>query len=162
MNGKLFAPKFPMPDPFFWFLFAIAILGMLLFYTSIVRTEEVDASLCYPKDLWKGLIAEATSDGYRGMYAVACCVRNRLNKGMSAGLVGLKRKDLDSFVKKEGVRREKEAKDIVRQVFEENTQDVTGGAIYFECIERYGKPSFIRNTIRTTKIGEHTFFKDKK
>ena len=30
------------------------------------------ANASYPKDLWKGIIGEAVSEGYDGMYAVTC------------------------------------------------------------------------------------------
>jgi hypothetical protein len=115
----------------------------------------------YPSNLWQGLIAEDVSGGYQGMYAVACCVRNRLNIGMNTGLVALKRKDLNVFVERQGRKYELMAKDIIRQVFEENAQDVTRGATHYENIERYGLPKWAKGMVRTTKIGEHTYFKEK-
>jgi len=113
----------------------------------------------YPKNLWKGIIAEATSDGEKGMLAVACCVRNRLSSGMNTGLCGLKRKDLDKFVFREGKLREKQAKEIIQKVFEENATDITLGATHFECVEKYGLPKWARGMKKLVKIGSHTFFK---
>jgi len=139
------------------FLLTTLILGTILF--SCRRGDEVYAESIYPTNLWKGLIAEATSDGYEGMYAVACCVRNRLEKGMNTGLCGLNRKNLNQFIKREGVSREQEAKEIVEKVFKQNSKDVTKGAINFECIERYGTPSWVKGMFKTVKIGEHTFYK---
>jgi len=108
--------------------------------------------------LWKGLLAEASSEGYQGMYAVACCVKNRLNNGMNTGLVALKRKDLDEFVRREGRKAEYLAKDIIRKVFEENGIDTTRGATHYENIEAFGLPKWSRSMVRTVKIGKHTFF----
>ena len=119
------------------------------------------AQTTYPKNLWKGLIAEDVSGGYQGMYAVACCVRNRLNTEMNIGLVALKRKDLDRFVKKEGVKYELMAKDIVYKVFLENAPDITQGAIHYEAVEKYGLPRWALGMVRTVKIGEHTYFRKK-
>jgi Cell wall hydrolyses involved in spore germination len=114
-----------------------------------------------PDNLWKGLIAEAVSEGPDGMYAVACVVRNRLNAGMNTGLVALKRKDLDGFVKREGRKTELIAKAIVEKVFYKNSPDVTCGATHYEAIQKYGTPRWARQMVVTTKIGCHTFYKQK-
>ena len=112
-----------------------------------------------PSNLWQGLIAEATSDGYDGMYAVACCVRNRLERGMDIGLCGIKRKDLNEFCKREGKERERQAKEIVDLVFNKNSKDVTLGATFFENVEKYGLQKWLTNQGFTTKIGEHSFYR---
>ncbi len=110
-----------------------------------------------PENFWRGLVAEACGDGYKGMYAVAIVVRNRLDKGMTTGLCGLDRKDLIQFVSKQGKKYEVMAKKIIRIVFEEKGEDTTGGAIYFENIEKYGRPKWCVN--KTVKIRSHTFYK---
>ena len=117
-----------------------------------------DSTLPTPPDLWKGLIAEATGDGYDGMYGVACCVRNRLKKRMNHGLCGLKRKDLDEFIKKEGKKREEQAKEIIKKVFEQESKDTTKNADHFESI-RYKRPSWSYSMQKTCQIGEHIFYK---
>ncbi len=132
------------------------LLGILL---HAIAGVDIAASDVVPNNLWKGLIAEDVSGGYRGMYAVACCVRNRLNAGMDIGLVALKRKDLDAFVRKQGVKYESMAKNIVRKVFYENTPDVTQGATHYEAVERFGLPRWAKGMVRTVKISEHTFFR---
>jgi len=111
-----------------------------------------------PKYLYKGLLGEAADDGFNGQYAVACCVRNRLRKGMWHGLVAMKRKDLSDYVYKQPKEYKQRAKRIVEMVFAENTPDTTGGAIYFENTQKYGKPKFCHR--KTVKIGEHTFFRN--
>jgi hypothetical protein len=135
-----------------------ATLLFLLFFSSC-DMQPVKAEILLD-NLWKGLIAEDVSGGYQGMYGVACCVRNRLNAGMNTGLVGLKRKDLDAFVKRQGVKYELMAKDIVRKIFIENAPDITRGAIHYEDIERYGLPKWAKGMVRTIKIGEHQYFKE--
>jgi hypothetical protein len=130
-------------------------LTLLLFNATISYAE-----VQYPPELWKGLLREASSEGYHGMYAVACCVRNRMKNGKDHGLVGLKKKDLNRFVKKEGSRAEIIAKEAVRKVFEENGYDITKGAIYYEYVEMYGWPDWTKGkkVIVTAKVGCHTFF----
>lgn len=110
-----------------------------------------------PKNLYKGLIAEDASG--KSMYAIACVVRNRLNKGMNPGLCGLKRRALDKFVRREGRKTEHLAKAVVKKVFIEKGKDITGGATHYEAVERYGLPYWAVNMQPTIKIGEHQFFK---
>jgi hypothetical protein len=131
----------------------ISLIMLFLCLSGIASAQVV------PANLWQGLIAEDVSGGYEGMYAVACCVRNRLNAGMNTGLVALKRGDLDAFVKREGRKAELIAKDIIREVFEESGIDVTKGATHYENVEAYGLPKWARSMVKTIKIGQHTFFK---
>lgn len=141
-----------------WFFIVTAIilvsLAILVLFVGIVNAQGAPC----PAILWKGLIAEDVSGGYQGMYAVACCVRNRLNSGMNTGLCGLKRKNLDIFVKKQGVKYELMAKDIIRKVFSENAPDTTRGATHFESI-RYPKPYWAYKMQVIIQVGEHIFYK---
>lgn len=136
--------------------FIMSIL-ILLFCFGTAHAQTV----CFPKNLWKGIIAESVGEGRSGMYAVACCVRNRLNTGLNLGLCGLKRKDLDAFVNRQPKKYHDIAKQIIKEVFEQNAPDVTCGATHYEAVEKYGLPSWAKVMIRTVKIGEHTFFKER-
>lgn len=107
--------------------------------------------------IWKAVLAEASSEGYLGMKGVGCVFRNRLEKGMNIGSKGLKRKDLKQFLEREGKEQERKAKAIYKEVFIKKCPDITGGALYFEHIEKYGKQSYHIN--KTVKIGNHTYFK---
>ncbi len=129
----------------------LLILLFVLTFASLIYAYEI------PDNLWKGLVAEACGEGYSGMEAVAYCVRNRLDKGMNTGLCGLDRKDLVSFVSKQGKKYEVMAKEIIKKVFEEKGADTTYGAIYFENVEKYGKPKWCK--AKTVKIKNHTFYK---
>ncbi len=130
------------------------VLLTLLFISTIISFAHAYE---LPENFWRGLVAEAVGDGYSGMYSVACCVRNRLDKGMPTGLCGLDRKDLIQFVSNQGKKYEVMAKRIIKEVFEEKGEDTTGGAIYFENIEKYGRPKWCIN--KTVKIKDHTFYK---
>lgn len=112
-----------------------------------------------PANMWKGIMAEAVSEGRDGMYAVACCYRNRIAAGIQLGCVGLKRKDLDAFCEREGYKQSAIARDIIFRVFQKREPDVTGGATHYENIERYGVPYWAAGMQKTVKIGEHTFYK---
>jgi hypothetical protein len=140
------------------FVFILGVLVMLLIVMIVVAHSEINP----PTNLWQGLIAEAVSEGPDGMYAVACVVRNRLNAGMNTGLVALKRRNLDEFVRREGRQAEHTAKDIVRKVFEEGATDITRGATHYEAVETFGMPKWARSMVRTVKIGKHSFYKARK
>lgn len=117
-----------------------------------------------PSNLWKGIIGEAVGEGYDGMYAVACVYRNRLAKGLPLGCVALKRKDLDTFVKKQGVKYELLAKRIVDGVFDlsdnnSKPNDPTRGATHYENLVDFPMPRWAGNMRITAVIGKHTFFK---
>ena len=114
----------------------------------------------YPENLWQGLIGEAVGEGYNGIYAVACVYKNRLQKGLPLGCVALKRRDLDAFIKTQGKKYEIMAKEIIYKVFTQ-TNDITKGATHYENIERFGIPRWVKNMVRTVKIGKHTFYKEK-
>lgn len=114
-----------------------------------------------PPNLWKGIIGEAVGEGYRGMYAVTCAYRNRLDKNLPLGCVALKRKDIDQFVEKQGEKYQKMAKEIVRKIFEENGPDITKGATHYENVESFGLPKWAEKMEVTVKIKHHTFFKEK-
>lgn len=113
-----------------------------------------------PAGLWRAIVAEAADQGYEGMYAVACCVKNRIERGNTIGLCGAKRPDFFSFTEKQGENTAKQAKMAVRAVFVENGPDVTKGATLFENVHRFGFPkSWDRlKVVAVADIGDHTFF----
>lgn len=108
---------------------------------------------------WKVIMAEAVSEGYDGMYAVACVIRNR--GGNLNAFCGAKRKDLDDFCKRQGVHYISLAKTIEKCVFEENGKDITLGATHFENVGTYGVPYWASEMRETVKIGGHIFYKEK-
>ncbi len=110
--------------------------------------------------IWKVIMAEAVSEGYSGMYAVACVIRNR--GGDINGFCGSKRKDLEEFCQRQGNRYITMAKDISHKIFVEGAPDTTGGATHYEAVEIYGEPYWTKGMTVTAKIGEHTFYKERK
>jgi len=109
--------------------------------------------------IWKVLLAEASNQGYDGMYAVACVIRNR--GGDLRGFCGAKRKDLSVFCNRQGRRAISQARDIEKRVFELACADTTGGATHFENVEAFGTPWWAKEMVVTVKIGSHTFYKKK-
>jgi len=134
---------------------------LLGFFIFCLLTNPVEAhGKQPPKKLWKGLIREAVEDGDMGLLAVALCVRNRLSCNMNDGLVGLKKRDLDAFCKREGLRVERASKKIVKKVFTGQAKDITGGATYFEDV-RHPTPSWAKGLKKTVQIKHHQFYATK-
>jgi hypothetical protein len=132
---------------------------------------------CRPKQsscrsaLYKGIIAEETSGDYQTYLAIASTVRNRLSKGMTHGLVALKRKNLDKFVDKEcayalkvkKINLEKRAKSAIQEVFSSN-KDYANGATHFEQTGKYNTPPWAKEMKIVKKLfpntkAEITFYK---
>lgn len=133
-------------------------IAVMLIIAMAWAAEASTQATRYPQNLWKGLVAEAVGEGHRGMYAVACVVRNRLKKGMNTGLAGLKRHDLNAFVARQGEQAEGDAKNIVVEVFERQGQDITGGALYFESTD-FKRPWWAPMHKQVLKLGKHIFYK---
>lgn len=110
------------------------------------------------KGLWKGLVVEAVSEGYIGMKAVACVFKNRLDKDMPLGCKGLKRKDLNEFIIKQGGRYELISKRIINEVFVVGCRDITNGATHYENVKAFGTPYWAKDMKITAIIGNHTFY----
>ncbi|QGH73015.1 MAG: cell wall hydrolase [Siphoviridae sp. ctCJE6] len=143
-------------DILMFYLRAAVVANVILFSCVLMAHAE---SVQPPHNLWKGLIAEAVSEGPEGMVAVCLVYRNRLQAGMRMGCSGLKRRDLDQFVARQGSRYERMAKDIVARVFSGRERDVTMGATHYENITAFGMPWWAKSMRITARIGSHTFFK---
>jgi len=141
-------PNLPNPK---WFIPLLIIFLFIVFFCSLAFAEEITAP-----PIWKVLMAEAVSEGYDGMYAVACVIRNR--GGDLRGFMGAKRSDLDEFCNRQGKRHIEMAKRIETLVFKNNAKDITGKATHFENVGKYGTPYWAKEMVVTCKIGKHTFF----
>ncbi len=110
---------------------------------------------------WQVIIGEAADQGYAGMYAVACVMKNR--GGDLHGFSAANRKDLSLFCSRQGREIIRQAREIERRVFQEHGPDITKGATLFENIEKYGFPrTWDRSkVIKTVKINSHTFFRER-
>jgi len=109
-------------------------------------------------NLWMSILAEAADQGPRGMTAVACVVRNRLEKGMGTGLVAANRKDLKAFCKNQGPSNIAMAKKIVQDVFSGKQKDITNGAIFFESTD-YPIPAWAKGKKVVFKYKKHIFYR---
>lgn len=104
----------------------------------------------YPQEV-RAIIGEASAEGYEGMLAVACAIRNR---GTLKGVYGLKAKHVD--------RQPQWVWRMASKAWEESgTRDITQGATHWHNVEREGHNYWTRKLRQTVKIGSHTFFYEK-
>lgn len=99
----------------------------------------------------KAIIGEAENQGYDGMYAVACAIRNR---GTLKGVYGVNAQR----VKKQLYSHDTWVKARKAWFDSKNGPDVTIGSISWENLD-FGEPYWAKSMTKTVKIGSHTFYK---
>ena len=125
------------------------ILAIILafFLHSLVYGEEI------PKDqVIRAMIGEASNQGYEGLYAISCAIRNR---GTLKGVYGAKAKRVDSepaWIWK-----------LAERAYLASLSgiDVTNGATHWESID-FKTPYWAKDMVVTARIGKHIFYKESK
>ncbi len=137
---------------FKYFIIAVGVLLAIILFMSLASAETLP-----PEKLWMGIIAEDTSGDYQTYLVIASVVRNRLNKGLSHGLVALKRQNLGQFVrqncnyllKTKGIDLTKLATKAMTEVF--SGKDFANGATHYEHTKIYGIPYWAKN-LKVVKV----------
>ena len=122
----------------------------------------------------RAILGEARGEGYRGMYAVACALRNRLKSGLGfSGVYGINTiKWVDGAglrvydPKKKIYKMEQIGPDLYQLASKawhesEDGPDVTNGATHWENTDDFGVPIWARGKRPTAIVGRHRFFKVK-
>lgn len=94
------------------------------------------------------ILGEARGEGYEGMYAVACAIRNR---GTLKGVYGLKANVSDAS----GVIYQHAMKAWAES---ESGPDITNGANSWENTQTFGRPYWAMDKKPTAIIGRHKFY----
>ena len=137
----------------------LAVIGWLLFFLllGLYFFPDLEAKEITSPAIWKVLLAEGANQGYDGMYAIACVIRNR--GGDLNGFVGAYRKDLDAFCNRQGKRYIEMAQRIETSVFKKKAPDITQGATHYENEMAFGKPYWAKGMVVVARIGKHVFYK---
>jgi spore germination cell wall hydrolase CwlJ-like protein len=99
----------------------------------------------------KAIIGEASNQGYRGMLAVACAIRNR---GTLKGVYGVNAKHI--------YKEPKWVWDLAKKAWAESKNiDITNGATHWENIKAFGKPYWVKDMVQTFQHRDHIFYKKK-
>ena len=129
---------------------SLIFLILLLFFFLICANSW--AGELSPKTAVRAIIGEASGEGYQGMLAVACGIRNR---GTLKGVYGLKAKHVDN----EPQWVWKLAKKAYRASL--TGKDITNGGTHWENTKAFGEPYWAKHMVVTARIGSHTFYKEK-
>lgn len=100
----------------------------------------------------KAVIGEAENQGYEGMLAVACAIRNR---DTLKGVYGLQAKRVlnHSYSQK--------TLELARSAYNQSLKhDITNGATHWENIKAFGCPSWVKNCVETYRWKDHVFYKE--
>lgn len=100
------------------------------------------------------IIGEAENQGYDGMLAVACAIRNR---GSLKGVYGEKAKRVVNHKYSDKTYK------LAKKAWNESAnKDITGGADHWENINSFGTPSWAKDMKVVYKHKDHVFYKSNK
>ena len=126
---------------------AIIIITIVALY-SLIALVSCEGAEIDEKQAIRAIIGEASNQGYEGMLAVACGIRNR---GTLKGVYGLKAKHTD----KEPKWVFKKAKKAWR---ESETNRIHTGT-HWENIKAFGTPYWVKDMIEVYRVKDHIFYK---
>jgi hypothetical protein len=115
-------------------------------------SEARSKNLNYDHQAIKAIIGENDKDGFAGMYAVACAIRNR---GTLKGVHGRYKKLWN--VPDGTIMKASRAWHT-----SEYGRDVTKGATHWENVKAFGKPKWAKDMVVTATIGRHVFYKTRR
>jgi hypothetical protein len=98
----------------------------------------------------RAIIGEASNQGYEGMLAVACAIRNR---GTLKGVYGVNAKHID--------KEPKYVWDMAKMAWAASAvSDVTNSATHWEAVKKYGKPKWAEKMKLTLIVKDHYFYRE--
>ncbi len=125
------------------------VIAITAIIAAICSGYKIQAAPLTEQNAILAIIGEASDQHYRGMLAVACALRNR---GTLAGVVGLHARHIQfepAWVW-----------EMARKAWNESaTHDITGGATFWENIDRFGKPEWAKKMHPTESIKDHQFYR---
>jgi len=148
----------PIQKPYNRAFEAFALIGaivgctILIFLASCIHSKPAHAYSFSDSDAIKAIIGEAEDQGYRGMLAVACAIRNR---GTLKGVYGLR---------SARVRNYEFSRQTHKMAFlawaESEKVDITNGATHWENIKAFGTPCWVKKCIEVFRHKDHVFYKE--
>lgn len=99
----------------------------------------------------RAIIGEAEGEGYAGMYAVACAIRNR------GTLKGVEGEQSRRVLRAPGTLYQRAGRAWAES---EYGADVTYGATHWENVRAFGVPNWSRGMCQVAEVGRHVFWKE--
>ncbi len=136
----------------FVFLVTLIVVLLITLFLAVKCAESAQISTISEDVGVRCIIGESASEGLLGMTAVAEALRNR---GHTGGVYGCSAKFVDN--------EPKWVWDLAAKAWAASaTSNMVYGADMWENIVAFGKPSWYNCVVKTTTIGNHTFFKEKR
>ncbi len=128
--------------------FTAFIVGLVLFGSCrVCHAESISTYRAV-----NAIIGEAENQGYEGMLAVACAIRNR---GTLKGVYGEKAPRVVHH------KYSKHTLDLAIKAWAEATiHDITNGATHWENINAFGCPSWVKACVEVFRYKDHVFYKE--
>mgnify|MGYP001580901351 CR=1 FL=1 len=123
----------------------MTVIMLLLSLPFLVEAAEINNELAI-----RAIIGEASNQGYQGMLAIACGIRNR---GTLEGVYGLKAKHIN----KEPIW----VWDMAKRAWQESKYNRIHQGTHWENIKTFGKPYWLRDMTLVYQYKDHNFYKPK-
>ena len=124
----------------------ILTLIFLIIFHSTIYAKQIEQNKAI-----RAIVGEASNQGYQGMLAVACAIRNR---GTLKGVYGLNAKHIDN--------EPQWVFTLAEKAWEESeNKDITNGATHWENIKAFGTPYWVASMIKVYQYKDQIFYKEK-
>lgn len=121
----------------------------LIFLVLMLAKPALGAASFTEAQAVRAVIGEASGEGYAGMLAVSCALRNR---GTLKGVYGFNAAHVD--------REPAWVWDMAQKAWNESaSHDVTNGATNWHNLGREGENYWTKTMTKTATIGQHVFYK---
>lgn len=127
------------------------VIALFILWASIANADVITDERAV-----KAIIGEAEDQGYNGMKAVACGIRNR---GTLKEVYGEKAPRVLKHQYSEDI----EAKAMVAWAISADPEECTfiKGATHWENIKAFGRPYWVPSMVKTFKYRDHVFYRRK-
>lgn len=127
-----------------------AIAGIIILSTSVMASRGLAYAEIDPQLAIRAIIGEASNQGYRGMLAVACGIRNR---GTLRGVYGVKAKHID--------RQPKRVWNMARKAWAESEHNRIHDGTHWENTKAFGEPYWVKDMDEVYRHKDHVFYKER-
>lgn len=132
--------------------------AFILIFSGLSLAHADKIVISYDEKAIKSIIGEAENQGYDGMLAIACAIRNR---GTLKGVYGLNapRVKNNKYTKRIYLEAKQAWETSKKLIQWGGNYDASGGANHWENINQFGKPYWADKCIQTVIIKDHVFYR---
>lgn len=129
-----------------WFYILLWLIGALVVFGAVSLAKAEDFT---DTQAIQCIVGEASNQGYQGMLAIACAIRNR---DTLKGVYGLNAKHKEP----------QWVYDMAQKAWKESkNKDIANGATNWENIKAFGEPYWVKSMVEVYRYKDHIFYKKK-